>query len=128
MKKLIILLLITFSGYFAYNQTWDVPTKYKTIKSTIDLKDVNVIKDGKQLWAKYCKSCHGTEGLGDGPRSAMLKTPSGDFSSVKFQSQTDGEIFYKTVFGFGEMPNYEKKIPNIDDQWSLVGYMRTLKK
>ena len=96
------------------------------MKSSVNLKDASVISNGKELWAKHCKSCHGSKGLGDGPKSSMLKTDPGNFSSKKFQSQTDGEVYYKTVIGGGEMPCYIKKVPNVDDQWSLVAFMRTL--
>ena len=50
----------------------------------------------------------------------------GDFSSPEFQSQTDGELFYKTSFGFKDMPEYTKKMPDDEDRWLIVNYMRTL--
>ena len=83
---------------------------------------------GKELWAKHCKSCHGSKGLGDGPKAASLKTNPGDFSSAAFQGGTDGELFYRTSKGRDEMPSYEKKIPEANDRWALVAFMRTLKK
>lgn len=128
MKKLFLILILFSFSSFGFSQSWQVPTKYKTMKSTVNLKDTKTINEGKELWNKHCKSCHGSKGLGDGVKSSSLKTFSGDFSIVKFQNQTDGEIFYKTVFGKDEMPNYDKKIPDVNDQWSLVSYMRTLKK
>ena len=107
---------------------WSVPDKNKSMKAAVSLKDQNVISSGKDLWAKNCKSCHGAKGLGDGPKSASLKTNPGDFSVAAFQGQTDGEIFFKTSAGRDEMPAYEKKIPEVSDRWALVAYMRTLKK
>jgi len=107
---------------------WDIPAKYKTMKSPVNLKDQTVISNGKELWAKHCKSCHGAKGLGDGPKAAMLKTHPGDFSAAAFQGQADGELFYETSFGRGDMPAYDKKIPEVNDLWSLVAYMRTMKK
>jgi mono/diheme cytochrome c family protein len=107
---------------------WDVPAKYKTMKAGANLKDAGVIATGKELWAKHCKSCHGAKGLGDGPKGASLKTFAGDFSSAAFQGMTDGEIYYKTVFGRDEMPAYEKKVTEEGDRWALVAFMRTMKK
>jgi mono/diheme cytochrome c family protein len=107
---------------------WPVPDKDKALKSTQKLTDAGVIANGKDLWAKHCKSCHGAKGLGDGPKGATLKTSPGDFSSAAFQASTDGEIFYRLNKGRDEMPSYEKKIPEANDRWSLVAYMRTLKK
>lgn len=103
---------------------WPVPDKDKNMKSP-GKADLAV---GKELWAKHCKSCHGSKGLGDGPKAASLKTFAGDFSSAAFQSSSDGELFYRTNKGRDEMPGYEKKIPDANDRWALVAYMRTMKK
>ncbi len=107
---------------------WPVPDKFKAAKSPVNLKDQAVIDNGKELWAKNCKSCHGSKGLGDGPKAAALKTHPGDFSSAAFQAFTDGEIHYRTITGRDEMPAYDKKIPDAKDQWALVAFMRTFKK
>jgi mono/diheme cytochrome c family protein len=103
---------------------WPVPDKDKAMKSATKAD----LATGKELWAKHCKSCHGSKGLGDGPKAASLKTESGDFSSAAFQAGTDGEIFYRTSKGRDEMPAYEKKIPEAADRWALVAFMRTMKK
>ncbi len=107
---------------------WPVPDKNKTIKAPINLKDASVISNGKDLWAKNCKSCHGAKGLGDGPKGALLKTLPGDFTDAAFQGMTDGEIFFKTSIGRDEMPAFEKRLPDANDRWGLVAYMRTFKK
>ena len=116
------------SAQQAQPKPWTVPANYKTMTSPVNLKDASVIATGKELWAKHCKSCHGAKGLGDGPKAATLTTHQGDFSGATFQGQKDGEIYYKTLFGRGEMPAYDKKIPDKNEQWSLVAFMRTMKK
>ncbi len=105
---------------------WVVPEKYQKMKNPVKADDAS-IKIAKTLWSKHCKSCHGKEGLGDGPKAAQLETPSGDFTTKEFQAQTDGAIFYKSWIGRGDMPNYEKKIPDEEDIWHLVNYIRTMK-
>ena len=107
---------------------WPVPDKDKAVKAAVKLTDASVIANGKDLWAKNCKSCHGAKGLGDGPKAVSLKTLPGDFTSADFQAATDGELFYRLNKGREEMPAYEKKIPDANDRWGLVAYMRTLKK
>ena len=82
---------------------------------------------GQAIYVKTCTPCHGKTGLGDGPKSKSLKTPVNNFTKADFQSQTDGEHFYKTKFGRGEMTKYEGKLTD-DDIWNLVNYMRTFKK
>jgi len=107
---------------------WPVPDKDKALKAAVKLSDPNVISTGKELWAKHCKSCHGSKGLGDGPKGASLKPFPGDFSAAAFQTSTDGELFFRTNKGRDEMPAYEKKIPEANDRWALVAFMRTMKK
>lgn len=107
---------------------WVVPDKYKAMKSTVKAGDAAAITSGKELWAKHCKSCHGSKGLGDGPKAASLKTNAGDFSSADFQKQPDGVIYYQSFVGRDEMPNFEKKITTEKERWEIVAFIRTLKK
>jgi mono/diheme cytochrome c family protein len=107
---------------------WETPAKFKTMKNPVKTTDAEAIANGKALYAKHCKSCHGAKGLGDGAKAATLKTTAGDFSSKEFQAYTDGEMFYKITAGRDEMPAYDKKITDEADRWALVNYLRTFKK
>ena len=135
-SSFIVFVAMTVAVVFLFGQSvhaqkakpWPVPDKDKAVKSTSKLTDASVIANGKDLWAKHCKSCHGAKGIGDGPKAATLKTSPGDFSTAEFQAYTDGEIFYRLSKGREEMPAYEKKLPDAGDRWSLVAFMRTLKK
>ena len=125
---MVIAVFFIAGNSFAQAKPWNIPDKDKNAKASVNLKDASVIANGKELWAKHCKSCHGSKGLGDGPKAASLKTSAGDFSSAAFQGQTDGELFFQTSKGRDEMPAYEKKIPEANDRWGLVAFMRTMKK
>lgn len=105
---------------------WDVPANFKTMKNPIAQSDAST-KAGLALYNKNCASCHGKTGLGDGVKARALQTFPGDFSGAAFQNQTDGEHFYKTKTGRGEMPKYEGKLSD-DDIWNIVNYMRSFKK
>jgi mono/diheme cytochrome c family protein len=117
---------IITGNVIAQPKPWTAPAEYKTKKNPI-ANDEASNKAGMALYNKNCASCHGKTGLGDGVKARMLKDFPGDFSGAAFQNQTDGEHFYKTKSGKGEMPKYEGKLTD-DDIWNIVNYMRTLKK
>ena len=105
---------------------WPVPDKYLKMVNPVK-SDATSIADGKALYALHCQSCHGKKGKGDGPKAAQLDTESGDFTSGDFQKQPDGAVFYKTTEGRKDMPSFKKKIPEQNDIWTVVNYIRTLK-
>jgi mono/diheme cytochrome c family protein len=110
----------------AQPKLWVIPANFKTMKNPVAVGDAST-KAGQVQYVKYCASCHGKAGLGDGVKARSLKDFPGDFSKADFQKQTDGDLFYETKIGRGEMPKYESKITD-DDIWNIVNYMRTLKK
>ena len=107
-------------------EDWPVPAKYKSMENPYAGQE-DVDKIGKDLYNLYCQSCHGKEGYGDGKKASELDTEMRDLTTEAVQSQTDGELFYKSIIGRDEMPNYEKKIPGEEDRWLLINYLRTLK-
>lgn len=107
---------------------WPVPDKYLKMANPVKSNSES-ISNGKSLWNQHCASCHGKTGLGDGSKAAQLKTTLNDFSqATPVQAESDGSLFYKIEEGRDEMPTFKKKIPDQDDIWSLVNYLRTLKK
>ena len=133
MKPLIIafasLLVVAASAFTAMQQPkpWIAPEK--------DAKTPNPVKSnaasiaaGKVLWGTHCQSCHGKQGMGDGTKAPQLKTVPGDFSKATTQAQTDGSLYYKISEGRVDMPSFKKKIPDAEDTWNLVVFVRSLKK
>ena len=119
--------IILFSAsVIAQPKPWVIPASFKTMKNPVAVGDAST-KAGQVLYTKNCASCHGKTGLGDGVKARSLKDFPGDFSKAVFQNQTDGDLFYETKTGRGEMPKYEGKITD-DDIWNSVNYMRTFKK
>ena len=130
-KKIYVVagLLLTI-GLYSFSSgsqdEWVVPAKYKTMANPTDADDEEGLEVGEDLYMQHCKSCHGKEGLGDGPKAAEQDGELGDFSEDEFQAQTDGELFYKSKEGRDDMPNFGKKIPDDEDMWLVVNFMRTL--
>ena len=131
-KQTIMLLFATSVALYSFTQInqskeWVVPESAKKVKNPTDKTDKENMAIGKSLYAKHCQSCHGKEGFGDGPKAKELKGEVGDFSSEEFHSQTDGALFYKTTTGRDDMPAFDKKIPDAEDRWLIINYVRTLK-
>ena len=121
-----IVLSVLSATLVAQTKPWVVPANFKSMKNPIAMSDVST-KAGQALYMKTCTPCHGKTGLGDGVKVKSLKVMPGDFSKAEFQNQTDGEHFYKTKTGRGEMLKYEGTLSD-DDIWNIVNYMRTFKK
>ena len=133
MKKNAFIMVATISVFILMafvsnkgNDPWPVPDKYTKMANPVK-SDATSIADGKALYALHCQSCHGKKGKGDGPKAAQLDTESGDFSTGDFQKQPDGALYYKTFEGRKDMPSFKKKIPEQNDIWAVVNYIRTLK-
>ncbi len=117
------------SASFTLLQTkpWNAPDKAAKTANAVKTNAASVAA-GKALWSQHCSSCHGKTGLGDGSKAAQLKTTPPDFSKAAFQGQSDGSLYYKVAEGRDDMPSFKKKIPEAEDNWNLVNFMRTLKK
>lgn len=130
-KYYLIGLLVVGSAFysFTYGQAkpWAVPDKNAKMANPVKA-DAEAIKLGKEVWNKHCSSCHGKTGAGDGSKAAQLETAMEDMTTAAVQDQTDGALFYKISEGRDEMPSFKKKIPDTEELWSVINYVRTLKK
>ena len=128
----LILFIGTLTAFMApQNQKkgakWVIPERFVKIKNPYK-GNKRDLKMGRMLYSKFCKSCHGSKGLGDGSRALELKTFPGDFSTAKFQAFSDGELYYIVTVGKDEMKSYSKKIPDKENIWAIISYLRTMKK
>jgi mono/diheme cytochrome c family protein len=89
------------------------------------------LENGRALYARYCTTCHGDKGLGDGPVSMMSKQR-GPFGGVLAiggpasiaKIRTDGHLYSTIRYGRRRMPSYNR-IPS-GDRWDIVNYVRYL--
>lgn len=125
-------LIIVVGSFFAFiapdqdKKPWEIPSKYQKMTNpyTDDLDDL--IEVGADIYALQCSSCHGDEGLGDGSKAKNLETYPGDFSTDEFKAYTDGELYYMSIVGRDEMPSFEKKLSDDEDQWAVIEFIKTL--
>jgi mono/diheme cytochrome c family protein len=120
------LVLLVSATLVAQTKPWVVPPNFKSMKNPVAMSDAST-QAGQVLYSKTCAACHGKTGLGNGPKAPSLKTVPTNFTKAESQNQTDGEHFYKTKTGRGDMPKYEGKLSD-DDIWNIVNYVRTFKK
>ena len=128
--SMLIAIPIATASYAFFQATpkpWPVPDKNSKMANPVKSDDAS-LKTGKAVWSKDCASCHGKTGKGDGTKAKGLKTQAGDFTSATTQDQTDGALYYKIVEGREDMPSFKKKIPDAEEIWSVINYMRTFKK
>ena len=131
MKYCLIGLLMVSSVFFSFTiyqaKPWAVPEKNAKAANPIK-SDAESIKLGKEVWSKHCAACHGKAGAGDGSKAASLETAMEDMSTAAVQGQSDGALYYKIAEGREEMPSFKKKITDTEELWSVVNYIRSLKK
>jgi len=133
-KQLLFISSILLGGFVLISMTniklseqepWPVPAKYKKMENPY-AKATDGENIGKILYAKHCKSCHGSKGKGDGKKAESIDTPIGDFTMADFKNQADGSLYYKTFEGRDDMPSFKKKITDVEEQWLLINYIKNL--
>ena len=120
---LLVLGLATGGGVWAQT-AWQAPAAEKAKKNP--LSGVKAVEQGKKVAEVNCASCHGAGGKGDGAAAVALNPKPADWTSVRVQGESDGEIFWKISTGRGAMPPW-KHLPETD-RWAVVSYIRSLKK
>ena len=133
-KRIISLLTIIFTALIftsmskvkTYDQdSWVVPEEFENkVNPYANTPDYDRI--GRTAYARYCKSCHGKNGRGDGVNAKLIETPVADFTGDSFKAQSDGSLFYKIYTGRNDMPGFDRIIPDEEDLWMVVNYVRNL--
>jgi len=89
------------------------------------------LENGRTQYMRYCATCHGEKGLGDGPVSMMSKQRGpfggvlaigGPASIAKIRS--DGHLYSTIRYGRRRMPSYHRIAS--EDRWDIVNFVRYL--
>jgi mono/diheme cytochrome c family protein len=83
------------------------------------------LKEGRTLYLKHCKICHGPEGKGDG--YMLFNPPVADLTSSKIQKKSDKELWTSIHMGVSDTAMGMWRFVLSDEEIALVlGYVRSL--
>jgi mono/diheme cytochrome c family protein len=113
--------------------TWELPADADKTKNPVAATEESIAK-GKELYLDRnkgnCIFCHGETGAGNEANFPKLRRKPADLTNKeRMTAMTDGELFWKITKGiFGIMPAGERKMPQDEERWHVVNYIRTLPK
>lgn len=82
---------------------------------------------GKRMYGIDCAMCHGGKGDGKGDMGSDFKSIPDFTNPDALKNRTDGELFYVTRNGKGDMPPEDNRAKD-DDIWNMVNYVRAFAK
>lgn len=94
------------------------------LKNPIAYSDA-VLKDGQELFGKFCVHCHGPNGDGDGKVGQKLPGAPPAYSSAALKNLPEGKIFHTITYGKGLMGNHASILTQ-EERWKLVHYVQKL--
>ena len=91
----------------------------------VELTD-EILKRGQQQFYTYCFVCHGALGEGNGPVAEKMLAKPPSLLSEKIRGWKDGGIYHMITSGRGLMGSMASQIPNEEDRWAIVHFIRHL--
>jgi mono/diheme cytochrome c family protein len=86
---------------------------------------IESVARGEQIWTSNCLSCHGPDGVGDGPASALLAKRPKDLTMVASPPIfPDGIMAFRIAKGKNTMPAWQDSLTP-DQIWDLVSFIRS---
>jgi mono/diheme cytochrome c family protein len=107
---------------------WTIPADAAQEKNPF-AGNPQALADGKTLFEKSCKRCHGEAGRGDGPDGDPDHQQDMDLTQAQRAARNpDGVVFYKAWNGRArpKMPAFKDSLSK-DDLWKIVTYVQTLR-
>ena len=107
---------------------WTIPDTASDEKNPF-AGDQQAAAEGKQLFEKNCKRCHGASGKGDGPDGDPDHQEDMDLTQARRAARNpDGVVFFKAWNGRAKpkMPAFKDSLSK-EDVWKIVTYVQTLR-
>ncbi len=106
-----------------------VPAEYSGLKNPVAADDDSLAR-GAEIYANQCATCHGDEGLGDGPGGASLDPPPAPLAHTG-RMLADDYLFWRISEG-GAMAPFNSAMPawkaslEETERWDLINYLRVM--
>ena len=99
-----------------------IPAEYSGLTNPIAAGDDSLAR-GAEIYAEQCATCHGDEGMGDGPGGASLDPQPAPLAHTG-RMLADDYLFWRISEG-GAMPAWKASLEETE-RWDLVNYLRVL--
>ncbi|MCH8132783.1 MAG: cytochrome c [Myxococcales bacterium] len=103
------------------------PTDEVTQSALVNPRKMSLesLENGRHQYQRFCATCHGEKGMGDGPVSMtgkILGPLGGVLPMVVTAARSDGHVYSTIRYGRRRMPSYQRILS--DDRWDIVNYIR----
>lgn len=100
------------------------------VKSPLDSTSTLALEEGKVLYGRFCRHCHGSNGQGSADEDALVGqvfkgVPS--YSAGRLATVSEGHIFHVITYGKGRMGAHGSQV-SMEERWKIVKYVQQLQK
>ena len=99
------------------------------LRSPLDARDPEIIKQGQVVYATFCQQCHGIDHDGQGTVGQSFAPLPTDLRSPRVQQTVDGLMFKEISFGVDRPGARQPALATTifpEDRWKAVHYVKSL--
>lgn len=114
-------------GYMPYiygNDTAGYGNAGRFLHNPFEKNEIN-LKQGEELYGKFCAQCHGASGQGDGLVGNKLPGSPPSYTGAALKTLPEGKIFHSVTYGKGLMGAHSSML-SIEERWKIVQYVQKL--
>ena len=114
-------------GYMPYiygNDTAGYGNAGRFLHNPLEKNEIN-LKQGEELYGKFCSPCHGATGKGDGLVGAKLPGPPPPYNGPALKTLPEGKIFHSITYGKNLMGPHESMLSK-EERWKIVLFVQKL--
>ena len=114
-------------GYMPYPYA-NTPEGYedagKNLHNPFVKNDIN-LKEGEELYGKFCVHCHGATGQGDGLVGSKLPGAPPSYTGAVLMALPEGKMFHTITYGKNLMGSHASQL-TADERWKIILYVQKL--